>query len=189
MSVIDPKLLKTVAGFEQVGEFAKVFYGDFTGDGGEDIVLRMEEGGGNNTNYHYYYQLLLLTPDKVKRFQDIIAKSTSEEKGDTAYFEFEAEIKGSDFNLWDGTAALVRDHPVDERASEAATDAYAMIDSMIVRRFEGRVYADVLGPHEDKTTRVLLSFDKDMRPRAECIVDVKANDTDYRLGGMYLNPL
>ncbi len=170
MPVIEPMGLNEVPGLSDAGEYPQVYYGDITGNGVSEFSGWKNDGGYGYTAYLEYFRLFRITPDKLARFKGYLEGA---EDNSEFYFKVTEDLGGHNFHVFTGDRTDPRDHPVDLALSEIATDAYRMVDGTVVREFEGRLYADVPVPAFDPTERVLLSYDEDMRPRAECVVKTK----------------
>lgn len=174
MAVVEPISLSKLSSLKYAGFSSLIYEGDWDGDGLIDYIFALRTGGGNRTNYRYYHQFVELTSERLQILRDDL-KAIAVDADGTPYQEIHRLFLALQKELTLAARPRPRKSLPVGRAAYAVEQAYSLVDSMRVRSHKGRLYADVLVPDAEKTDRVLLSYDAEMRPKAECVVAVKAD--------------
>lgn len=177
MPVIEAISLSKLSSLKYAGFSSRIYLGDWDGDGLTEYIFALRTGGGNVTNYRYYHQFVELTSERLQTLRDDL-KAIAVDADGTPYQEIHRLFLALQKELTLAARPRSRRSVPVGRAADAVEQAYSLVDSMRVRSHKGRLYADVLVPDAEKTDRVLLSYDAEMRPRAACVVAVKGEAED-----------
>ncbi len=155
--------LNEIEGFETAYYYFHALIGNLDNEGPEDRIFVHRISTDKKGRWDTIHKLYRLTSENIPLYR--IPRSTPENRYDIhqRHQWFAEQIAPK-------KTPEPRDHPSSPPAAAIAEQAYDLPGSPSVLAYLGRIYLHVTIPAQPYNNAVLLSYDQDLQPKAECIV-------------------